>query len=1128
MKLEDQSKEVGNMSGHKAFQMDSHIDNLLPETSSTTQPVNINLVATAAEQDKTTNKENLTSSSSPSKYPQSRKLSRSFSPVPIDSHPLHQTEVPPQIVEGDDDEISDLPLTSLYVPANKSSGGSNTSEHTYQNGYLSGESEIDYDDEASDTVDALEDPIMKRPILSSSPFKSVPLLLESSSKSESDDEKSRDVRRTVSMSIVDNASTSNRFNTSSRHRDRSLSISRIPTTLNITRSPANSLPNSPDITNTAGGFPNTSVNDPSSPSRRRNTGNTPEPTADIEVAALLSQSEDDDSLQLAPSKKNMEFHECFPNIPKDENLIADYSCALQKDILAQGKLYVTATNFCFYSKIFTWIQSNVIPIQEVTAIEKRSVAGFIPNSIEIITPTQKYFLASFLQRDVTFDLMVKVWQSSGKGVTKKMATFRRLSRSRPNNCTCQLDDQGNLIKGAKECEKCAETTLLSQPPSDLRNSASTTPSQSCSNLSELDKTSDEELDPVVVISDEEVQQYSLYDNEGEDDETENLPSIKGIEFEDDSSSRGRTLSNKDVDSKSISSKSSSPDSLISVPDMSRENSTSSNKIPSITTSPDRRSSVFEIGISANSRSMSRSRGLADMVSEAVKARNKLDTPGASPISPPNGLPIIDSRNEDKLSPNSTDSASTSPSKYIVHQKHPMMKKVTGLPTPPNSTLKIAKNSVVSVDVSKSDVITSPKVPVASVSKPIDPNTPQTPAKCNCTEHAKMVKALDPVIMPASLELCWQLMYGDRPTLRNPLSQEAPFLITFLTKRKCKDPKGSSWYPTAEEIPESEVTDIVSESDSNAPHLRFPLTSIKPGMVRKLQYQMPLFNPLGPSSTTCFVREEIVAYEPNRFLCIKSSSQTPDVPGGNCFITNVKLCFTSSTTYGTTSLRVSCEVEWIKSSWLRVAVDRAAPDGIRAYYVDLADFLPKYVTERPELENQIWYLNRPTSESEQHPAEPTTRAIADAVETTIPQAKEEVKTIVAKEETQPEVRPISTTAVNEPTPGNSLTLNTLTALTQQQQDKIISHQRQQMLVTLALVIAIWALAVAVVLHAAAFVYLGISKQQQDRQFKNEVMSVFGKFRSNTNMIPEQDAAMQVGEDIMKKIIEKIAKRVLEFL
>lgn len=38
--------------------------------------------------------------------------------------------------------------------------------------------------------------------------------------------------------------------------------------------------------------------------------------------------------------------------------VSDYSCALQRDILVQGRLYVSQNHICFYAKIIAW-ETNV-------------------------------------------------------------------------------------------------------------------------------------------------------------------------------------------------------------------------------------------------------------------------------------------------------------------------------------------------------------------------------------------------------------------------------------------------------------------------------------------------------------------------------------------------------------------------------------------------------------------------------------------------------------------------------------------------------------------------------------------------------------------------------------------------
>ena len=70
----------------------------------------------------------------------------------------------------------------------------------------------------------------------------------------------------------------------------------------------------------------------------------------------------------ASEKRNIEFHMLFRSAPEDDPLmegistmyetctdLADYSCALQKEILIQGRLYLTRNHLCFNSNIFGWV-----------------------------------------------------------------------------------------------------------------------------------------------------------------------------------------------------------------------------------------------------------------------------------------------------------------------------------------------------------------------------------------------------------------------------------------------------------------------------------------------------------------------------------------------------------------------------------------------------------------------------------------------------------------------------------------------------------------------------------------------------------------------------------------------------
>ncbi|KNE63785.1 hypothetical protein AMAG_08863 [Allomyces macrogynus ATCC 38327] len=108
--------------------------------------------------------------------------------------------------------------------------------------------------------------------------------------------------------------------------------------------------------------------------------------------------------------KNAAFHALFKHLPPDEYLIEDFACALQKEILVQGRLYLTTKHLCFHSVIFGWVTSLVIPWAEMAALEKRSTALIFPNAIEVATSAQKYLFASFLFRELAYNLMAALWR----------------------------------------------------------------------------------------------------------------------------------------------------------------------------------------------------------------------------------------------------------------------------------------------------------------------------------------------------------------------------------------------------------------------------------------------------------------------------------------------------------------------------------------------------------------------------------------------------------------------------------------------------------------------------------------------------------------------------------------------
>ncbi|KAK3374414.1 hypothetical protein B0T24DRAFT_294094 [Lasiosphaeria ovina] len=113
---------------------------------------------------------------------------------------------------------------------------------------------------------------------------------------------------------------------------------------------------------------------------------------------------------VATKRRNRDFHSLFKSVPDDDYLIEDYSCALQREILAHGRLYISEGHLCFSSNILGWVTTLVMSFDEIVSVEKRSTALVFKNGLEISTLHAKHIFASFASRDTTYDLIIKIWK----------------------------------------------------------------------------------------------------------------------------------------------------------------------------------------------------------------------------------------------------------------------------------------------------------------------------------------------------------------------------------------------------------------------------------------------------------------------------------------------------------------------------------------------------------------------------------------------------------------------------------------------------------------------------------------------------------------------------------------------
>ncbi|XP_071369362.1 protein Aster-C [Centroberyx affinis] len=106
-----------------------------------------------------------------------------------------------------------------------------------------------------------------------------------------------------------------------------------------------------------------------------------------------------------------EFKKIFKELPESERLIVDYPCALQRDILLQGRLYLSENWLCFYSNVF-WGTKIMLSLKHIMAMSREKTARLIPNAIQICTSTEKLFFTSFSAREKSYQGVFRMWQNT--------------------------------------------------------------------------------------------------------------------------------------------------------------------------------------------------------------------------------------------------------------------------------------------------------------------------------------------------------------------------------------------------------------------------------------------------------------------------------------------------------------------------------------------------------------------------------------------------------------------------------------------------------------------------------------------------------------------------------------------
>ncbi|XP_042198969.1 GRAM domain-containing protein 2A isoform X1 [Callorhinchus milii] len=169
-------------------------------------------------------------------------------------------------------------------------------------------------------------------------------------------------------------------------------------------------------------------------------------------------------------KYNAQFHKVFKNIQEEETLRKVYSCALQRDILLQGRLYISSNWLCFHARLFGKDIKVTIAVSSIKLVKKHRTAGLLPNGLAIRTNMdEKHIFVSFLSRDSVYDVLKLVCShlqaNSKKSLSASLCTDT-CDSSPLEKCLLQITIQRKLSNGS------TSSLLDTECASVLRSSSS--------------------------------------------------------------------------------------------------------------------------------------------------------------------------------------------------------------------------------------------------------------------------------------------------------------------------------------------------------------------------------------------------------------------------------------------------------------------------------------------------------------------------------------------------------------------------------------------------------------------------------------------------------------------------------
>lgn len=588
---------------------------------------------------------------------------------------------------------------------------------------------------------------------------------------------------------------------------------------------------------------------------------------------------DSQELALASKANIKDFQKTFEDSsidPTKEKLLKVYSCAYSREILYQGKMFVTGNYICFSSRIFNVSHKICLPFRNITMIEPRRYINIFPNSIEIgMLDGRRYLFASFANRNSSLAFMRKMRRNrdsfnsegglSRSSSTRNIDTFDGLGQEGAAGEGAPL--RANSIK-----RNATFDSSLSAPAANTTqtgsNSAPTTPALAASN-GESTTAGGPGSGPGQGQGNRKLNRRCTVESRNRSPSATLTPNLA-------SAGAG------------VPPTSQSTSTLIATPtdyNYPYNSYPSGNPSASNTGNPTQSSSnlTYANGAATHSDS-SLSPGLHHGI------------PSAPSIYPGilNGNSLNTGANTNTVGSNNAAVTTQTPSGgvQLSRNRHnsvdSMADKRSNQPTPSSKHRRTQNNSSESKDSGSGSGSGSSsdqgKWPVANLGPEEHAKTSLPPAK----EHEKV---LSEEVINAPPGVVANIVFG------NDTAWYKDFLVDANKNRELN------------ELP--------------------PFPSLSTGSERKFEYVKPLSGPVGPKQTRCKSTEKIENWDVDNYLEITTTTLTPDVPAGSSFTTQTRAIFAWGDN-NTTVLRLGTWLEWTGKTWLKSAIEKGAVDGQTSY------------------------------------------------------------------------------------------------------------------------------------------------------------------------------------------------------